>query len=102
MSVATKQLTRRSKKSQTFVILSVAKNPYCHIEPQAKYPQNLRHTFKFMDTSPKAQYDKKSVQNDKQTFVILSLLQKGEKSIRISKYALNLWILRFAQYDKTL
>ncbi len=33
-------------------------------------------------------------------FVILSLLQKGEKSIRILKYALNLWILRCAQYDK--
>ncbi len=30
----------------------------------------------------------------------MSLLQKGEKSIRILKYTLNLWILRYAQYDK--
>ena len=25
--------------------------PHCHIEPQAKYPKNLRYNFKFMDTS---------------------------------------------------
>ena len=31
------------------------------------------------------------------SFVILSV---SEKSIRILKYALNLWILRCAQYDK--
>ena len=27
--------------------------------------------------------------------------ERSKKSIRILKYALNLWILRYAQYDKT-
>ena len=49
--------------------------------------------FKFMDTSPKAQYDKDSV--------ILS--EWNERKIQINlRYTLNLWILRYAQYDKKI
>ena len=51
--LATKRLARRrrSKKPRTFVILSVAKNP--------RFKGANSH-FDFMDTSPKAQYDKAS------------------------------------------
>ena len=45
-----------------------------------------------MDTSPKAQYDKGSV--------ILSLCKRRKIQINL-RYTLNLWILRYAQYNKT-